>query len=159
MPLDCTETRLAAERARVAEHPALAVHLRRASSKNVSAMYLRAQRVAGEQARLGVVARLGSEVDRHGGQAYGFARGIGRGNRGETFEPSLTQILAFCAEDPVERVFLEDVARRGLGRFAGARRRRAADGALPRRGERRPVRRRAAAAFARRGRRAAARGW
>lgn len=31
--------------------------------------------------------------------------------------PSLEQILAFCAEDPVERVFLEDVARRGLGRF------------------------------------------
>jgi len=34
------------------------------------------------------------------------------------FEPTLHQILAFCAEDPVERVFLEDVARRGLGRFA-----------------------------------------
>ena len=33
------------------------------------------------------------------------------------FEPSLRQTLAFCAEDPVERVFLEDVARRGLGRF------------------------------------------
>jgi uncharacterized protein len=33
------------------------------------------------------------------------------------FEPSLDQILAFCAEDPVERVFLEDVARRRLGRF------------------------------------------
>ena len=32
-------------------------------------------------------------------------------------EPTLRQILAFCAEDPVERVFLEDVARRGLGRF------------------------------------------
>jgi uncharacterized protein len=32
--------------------------------------------------------------------------------------PSLAQILAFCAEDPVERVFLEDVARRGLGRFS-----------------------------------------
>ena len=32
-------------------------------------------------------------------------------------EPSLDEILAFCAEDPVERVFLEDVARRGLGRF------------------------------------------
>jgi GNAT superfamily N-acetyltransferase len=32
--------------------------------------------------------------------------------------PSLEQILAFCAEDPVERVLLEDVARRGLGRFA-----------------------------------------
>ncbi len=34
------------------------------------------------------------------------------------FEPTLRQILAFCAEDPVERVFLEDVARRGLGRFS-----------------------------------------
>jgi uncharacterized protein len=33
--------------------------------------------------------------------------------------PGLSQILAFCAEEPVERVFLEDVARRGLGRFAG----------------------------------------
>jgi RimJ/RimL family protein N-acetyltransferase len=35
----------------------------------------------------------------------------------EPFEPALDQILAFCAEDPVERVFLEDVARRRLGRF------------------------------------------
>jgi ribosomal protein S18 acetylase RimI-like enzyme len=33
--------------------------------------------------------------------------------------PELDQILAFCERDPVERVFLEDVARRGLGRFAG----------------------------------------
>ena len=33
------------------------------------------------------------------------------------FEPGLDEILRFCAEDPVERVFLEDVARRGLGRF------------------------------------------
>jgi uncharacterized protein len=32
-------------------------------------------------------------------------------------EPSLEQILGYCAEDPVERVFLEDVARRGFGRF------------------------------------------
>jgi uncharacterized protein len=32
-------------------------------------------------------------------------------------EPQVEQILEFCAEDPVERVFLEDVARRGLGRF------------------------------------------
>jgi ribosomal protein S18 acetylase RimI-like enzyme len=32
--------------------------------------------------------------------------------------PELSRILAFCAEEPVERVFLEDVARRGLGRFA-----------------------------------------
>ena len=32
-------------------------------------------------------------------------------------DPSLAQVLDYCAEDPVERVFLEDVARRGLGRF------------------------------------------
>jgi uncharacterized protein len=36
-----------------------------------------------------------------------------------TVEPPLQQILTYCAEDPVERVFLEDVARRRLGRFAG----------------------------------------
>ena len=34
-----------------------------------------------------------------------------------TVLPTREQILDFCAEDPVERVFLEDVARRGLGRF------------------------------------------
>jgi RimJ/RimL family protein N-acetyltransferase len=34
-------------------------------------------------------------------------------------EPTHEQILDFCAEDPVERVFLEDAARRGLGGFAG----------------------------------------
>ena len=33
-------------------------------------------------------------------------------------EPSTEQVLAYCAEDAVERVFLEDVARRGHGRFA-----------------------------------------
>ncbi len=33
--------------------------------------------------------------------------------------PDLERVLDFCAEDPVERVFLEDVARRGLGRFVG----------------------------------------
>jgi ribosomal protein S18 acetylase RimI-like enzyme len=33
--------------------------------------------------------------------------------------PDLQWILRFCNEDPVERVFLEDIARRGLGRFAG----------------------------------------
>jgi uncharacterized protein len=32
-------------------------------------------------------------------------------------EPTREQVLAFCAHEPVERVFLEDVARRGLGRF------------------------------------------
>ena len=36
---------------------------------------------------------------------------------GATVTPTREQILRFCAEDPVERVFLEDVARRGFGRF------------------------------------------
>jgi uncharacterized protein len=40
--------------------------------------------------------------------------------------PSLDEMLAFCDQDPIERVFLEEVARRGLGRFAAVRR----DGAL-----------------------------
>jgi hypothetical protein len=36
--------------------------------------------------------------------------------------PTLDQILTFCAQDPVERVFLEDIARRGLGRFSALER-------------------------------------
>ena len=36
----------------------------------------------------------------------------------QALAPTLEQTLAFCAEEPVERVFLEDVARRGLGRFS-----------------------------------------
>jgi uncharacterized protein len=32
-------------------------------------------------------------------------------------EPGYEQVLEFCERDPIERVFLEDVARRGLGRF------------------------------------------
>src|SRR5579875_2561761 len=32
-------------------------------------------------------------------------------------EPTREQVLDFCAANPIERVFLEDVARRGLGRF------------------------------------------
>jgi uncharacterized protein len=35
-----------------------------------------------------------------------------------TVQPTLDQVLAFCAGEPVERVFLEDIARRGLGRFS-----------------------------------------
>jgi len=35
----------------------------------------------------------------------------------ETVEPTRLQVLDFCALDPVERVFLEDVARRDLGHF------------------------------------------
>jgi len=34
-------------------------------------------------------------------------------------DPALSSILTFCAEDPIERVFLEDVARRGFARFRG----------------------------------------
>ena len=35
--------------------------------------------------------------------------------------PSLEDILEFFGREPIERVFLEDVARRGLGRFAALR--------------------------------------
>jgi GNAT superfamily N-acetyltransferase len=38
--------------------------------------------------------------------------------RSRPIEPSRDQILRFCAADPIERVFLEDVARRAQGRFA-----------------------------------------
>jgi len=41
--------------------------------------------------------------------------------REKVVEPTLSQVLAFCGEEPVERVFLEDIARRGLGRFVGLR--------------------------------------
>jgi hypothetical protein len=40
--------------------------------------------------------------------------------RASVVEPSVEQILRYCAEDPIERVFLEDMARRGLGRFVAA---------------------------------------
>jgi RimJ/RimL family protein N-acetyltransferase len=36
--------------------------------------------------------------------------------------PTLDQVLEFCARDPVERVFLEDVARRGFARFRAVER-------------------------------------
>jgi RimJ/RimL family protein N-acetyltransferase len=36
--------------------------------------------------------------------------------------PDLDEVIAFCAEDPVERVVLEELGRRGLGRFQGIRR-------------------------------------
>lgn len=41
--------------------------------------------------------------------------------RNRIFEPGLEQILDFCAEEPVERVYLEDAARRGAGRFLAVR--------------------------------------
>jgi len=37
----------------------------------------------------------------------------------KVIEPEYERVLAFCALDPVERVFIEDVARRGFGRFVG----------------------------------------
>jgi GNAT superfamily N-acetyltransferase len=42
-------------------------------------------------------------------------------------EPTRAEVLDFCAAAPIERVFLEDVARRGLGRFAALK---APDGSL-----------------------------
>ena len=42
-------------------------------------------------------------------------------------EPTREQVLEFCAREPIERVFLEDVARRGLGQFVAAE---APDGSL-----------------------------
>ncbi len=38
----------------------------------------------------------------------------------QLLEPSLDQVLRFCAEDPVERVFLEEMAHRGHGRLVAA---------------------------------------
>ena len=38
--------------------------------------------------------------------------------RQNLIEPTIGQILRYCAEAPVERVVLEDVARRAQGRFA-----------------------------------------
>jgi uncharacterized protein len=35
----------------------------------------------------------------------------------KVFSPTRKQVLGFCSADPIERVFLEDIARRGLGRF------------------------------------------
>lgn len=39
--------------------------------------------------------------------------------RAQLVDPALAEILDFCARDPIERVFLEEVARRSLGRFVG----------------------------------------
>jgi uncharacterized protein len=58
-------------------------------------------------------------VNRHGAGPY--RANIGNVLRRRLVEPSVEEVLAFCAEDPVERVFQEDCARRGLGRFAAVR--------------------------------------
>ena len=41
--------------------------------------------------------------------------------RTRVIEPRLDEVLDFCAEEPVERVYLEDAARRGLGQFVATR--------------------------------------
>jgi len=53
-------------------------------------------------------------------QSETLARRLSRvsGVSRKLMEPTMDQILAFCAEDPIERVFLEDVARRRHGKFA-----------------------------------------
>ena len=123
MPVPCTETGFPSHVPRVAEHPALAVHLGHVLEVRLGDV-LRAQRVAGEEDGFGVVAGLGSEVDRHG--ATLSAPDVELSGLRPTVTPTLDQVLAFCAEEPVERVFLEDIARRGLGRFSARRRRRRA---------------------------------
>jgi ribosomal protein S18 acetylase RimI-like enzyme len=40
--------------------------------------------------------------------------------RAKLIEPTLEQALAFCAQEPVERVYLEETARRGIGRMVAA---------------------------------------
>ena len=65
--------------------------------------------------------------------------------RTRLIEPSTEQILRYCADEPVERVFLEDVARRGAGPLRRARGRDGELTALCHLGtQRRPLRRRAA---------------
>ena len=99
--------------ARVPEQPALLVHLGHVVEVRLGDV-LRAERVAGEKDGVGVVAGLCSEVNRHLATLTGWKDPAVT----VTVSPTLDQVLAFCAEEPVERVFLEDIARRGLGRFS-----------------------------------------
>ena len=65
IPVPCTETRLALPGAGEAEQPALGVSLHDVVEVGLGDV-LGAQRVAGEEDGLGVVAGLGADVDRHG---------------------------------------------------------------------------------------------
>jgi GNAT superfamily N-acetyltransferase len=58
-------------------------------------------------------------VNGHGGNPNDSGRRAWNDPTVRALSPNLDQILAFCAEEPIERVFLEDIARRGLGRFSG----------------------------------------
>ena len=64
MPEDCTEIGDALERAREPEHAPLAVDLARAVEERLGDV-ARPQRVAGKEDCLGVVAGLGTEMNRH----------------------------------------------------------------------------------------------
>ena len=112
--------RAAVECAGEAEQVSLAVDLARLREERLGDV-LRAQRVAGEKAGFRVVAWLRSEMDRHARHTVTPML-----KRSLVFEPRLEEVLDFCAEEPVERVYLEDVARRGLGRFVATE----ADGKL-----------------------------
>ena len=72
MPVDCTDTGRPSKRARVAEHAALAVHLA-GVVQELPRDPLGPQRIAGEEHRRCVVARLCAQVDRHGRRAYMIA--------------------------------------------------------------------------------------
>ena len=112
---------LAVERPGEAEQPALAVHLPRGLEKALGDA-ARPQRISGQEARLCVVAWVCPEVDRHRRtitRSYDVPLCAGYSSR----RPSPTSSRS-VSEEPVERVFLEDVARRGLGRFARSARRR-----------------------------------
>ncbi len=65
--------RLALPGAAIAEHPALGVRLHDVFEVRVGDVF-GAQRVAGKQNRLGVVAGLGANVNGHGGNPNGLVR-------------------------------------------------------------------------------------
>ena len=69
MPEDCTEIGRALERAGEPEHPALAVDLARAVEEGLGDV-ARAQRIAGKEDGLGIVAGLAAEMDWHDPRLY-----------------------------------------------------------------------------------------
>jgi ribosomal protein S18 acetylase RimI-like enzyme len=71
---------------------------------------------------IGMGGTLAAAASAHADNPRGASRLEFAHVREQLFEPRLDQILDFCAQDPIERVFLEDVARRGLGRFTGVER-------------------------------------
>src|SRR5581483_1989658 len=85
-----------------------------APSKNVSAMYF---------ARRGSPGRRQASAYAPGSARrwIGMARSLCDDGSVAVIEPTVAQILAFCEEDPVERVFLEDVVPSGKGCGAFAR--------------------------------------